>query len=572
MIRTRARQLLVALVLLAGGLAAAQGTDFQPVTDAMLLDPSPNDWINVRRTYDGWGYSPLNQINKQNAQRLQLVWSWSMGPGFSEPTPLVYRGVMYLPNPNAVVQALDAVTGDLLWEYKKEEPGRNGYGLMRNLAIYGDKIYVTTRDAHLVALDARTGKVAWDQKVADAALGFTYTTGPLVVRGKIVTSLNGCQRYKDEGDICFIAAHDAATGALAWKTSTVARPGEPGGDTWGSLPGNRRAGGDSWITGSYDAKTNLIYWSTSQAKPWAGFQRGDESGALLYTNSVLALDPDTGKIVWHRQLVPGDNHDMDETFENVLVDVAGQPSLFKIGKLGILWQIDRRKGEVLAAHDLGYQNLYDVDARTGRLTLRPGMRPAPGVPIQMCPTLSGFKSWRAMAYHPGTQALYVPLYVACETTTFNAVEPRPGGPGIGGARRSAYFHPQSPDKLGDFAALDVKTGRVLWRNRTRATMSTAALTTGGGLVIVGGNDRYLYVHDAADGRVLYQTRLPTSPQGFPVTYSVGGRQYLAVPVASESPSSWQNSATMLTPEVKRAPSFNGVLVFAVGDARAGSTQ
>jgi alcohol dehydrogenase (cytochrome c) len=302
------------LLMLTGGFPLAQVKEFNRVTDAMLLNPPPGDWLNFRRTLDGWGYSPLKQINKQNAHELQLVWSWAMGPGFSEPTPLVHDGVMYLPNPNAVVQALDAATGELLWEYKKEEPGRNGYGLMRNIAIYGDRIYVTTRDAHLVALDARTGAVAWDQKVADPALGFTFTTGPLVVKGKIVATLNGCQQYKLEGDICFISAHDADTGKLAWKTSTVARPGDPGGNSWGNLPVSRRAGGDSWTTGSYDPRTNLIYWSTAQAKPWTAFQRGDETGAeLLYTNSVLALDPDTGKIVWYKQLVPGDNHDMDET-------------------------------------------------------------------------------------------------------------------------------------------------------------------------------------------------------------------------------------------------------------------
>lgn len=556
------------MVCATGLLAVAQGGTFAPVTDAMLANPSPNDWINWRRTYDGWGYSPLNQINTGNAQHLQLAWTWNLPPGFSEPTPLVYNGVMYVPNANANVQALDAATGDLLWEFQKADVARQGYGLMRSLAIYGDRIFVTTRDAHLVALDARTGTLIWDTTVADPKLGFGFTSGPLVVKGKVVTSLNGCQRYKAEGDICFIAAFDPASGKEVWRTSTIARIGEPGGDTWGGLPMNRRAGGDSWITGSYDPTTNLIYWSTSQAKPWAGFQRGDPSGIELYTNCVLALDPETGKIVWYRQLIPGDNHDMDETFENVLVDHDGRNSLFKMGKLGIMWEIDRRTGAFISAHDLGYQTLYRLDSRTGTLTLREGMLPKPGGSgIDFCPSVGGFKSWRAMAYHPATQIFYIPLYLNCAIATFGDVTPGASEGGVGPNRRDMHFHPESPNSLGELVALDVR-GRTRWSHRTRTPIDSAVLTTGGGLVVAGDWDRNLFVFDAVTGKILFQTRLSTSIQGYPVTYAVRGRQYIAIPVGTETQTGWGNNPTTLTPERKRPGPGNVMFVFALPQTNA----
>ncbi|MBI2186514.1 MAG: PQQ-binding-like beta-propeller repeat protein, partial [Acidobacteria bacterium] len=288
----------VALSAMVLGVLEAQGPparSFTPVTDATLRNPSPNDWLHWRRTLDGWGYSPLSQITRDNVGQLQLVWSWAMRPGSNQATPLVYNGVMYLANPGSSVQALDAATGDLIWEYEREYEGAQGAGdrPMRGLAIWDDKIYVTTADAHIVALDARTGRVAWDVTVADNRKGYTYTSGALVVSGKIVAGMTGCSRYKD--DVCFISAHDGRTGKELWRTSTIARPGEPGGETWGDLPLMFRAGGDAWITGSYDPAANLIYFGTAQAKPWAQVVRGTD-GDALYTNATLALNPDTGKI------------------------------------------------------------------------------------------------------------------------------------------------------------------------------------------------------------------------------------------------------------------------------------
>ena len=227
-----------------------QVTDFRPVTDAMLQNPNPADWLNWRRTLDGWGYSPLRQINRDNAHQLQLTWATVLGPGLSEPTPLVYNGIMYIPEARGIVEAFDAVTGDPIWTFRKEFEAEDMATLFgwrartRSVAIYGAHIYVATPDAHLVALNAVTGDVVWDHTVADYTLGYRYSSGPVVVNGIIVAGMTGCDHYKD--DVCFISAHDAGTGEELWRTSTIAGPGEPGGDTWGDLPLAFRAGGDAW--------------------------------------------------------------------------------------------------------------------------------------------------------------------------------------------------------------------------------------------------------------------------------------------------------------------------------------
>jgi alcohol dehydrogenase (cytochrome c) len=558
----------VIVILLAAFIPApnAQVASFKPVTDAMLLNPDPADWPNWRRTLDGWGYSPLKQITTQNVNQLQLAWSWGLNPGISQPTPLVSNGMMYVPSPGGGVQTLDAATGDLLWEYRARPAGDAAprTSAMRTLAVYDDKVYIATADARLIALRARTGAVAWDHQVADNKLGYTYSSGPIVVKGMIVAGITGCQRYKN--DVCFISAHDAQSGKEIWRTSTIARPGEPGGDTWGDLPLTFRAGGDAWMPGSYDPNADLIYWGTAQAKPWTRFARGTD-GDALFTNCTLAIDPATGRIRWYYQHVPGETHDLDEAFERILVDVAGRSSVFTMGKLGILWELDRRTGAFVGARDLRYQNVLDVDPRTGKATYRPNMIPRAGVEIEFCPSSSGVKSLRAMAYHPETQAFYIPLNLSCEKGTFTNVERVEGGGGAGGGRRTNLMHPESPDGIGELLAMSARTGEILWRHRTRTPPNTATLTTAGGLVVVGDFDRYLYVHDAGTGRILFQTRLPTSVQGFPMTYAVNGRQYLAVPAGTGGGQWVTTIPAELTPEKKIAQSANAMFVFSLPDRR-----
>ena len=551
---------------LASPVFSEQVPDFRPVTEETLRNPDPRDWLNWRRTDNAWGYSPLDEIDRENVGQLQLAWSWAMDEGGAqEATPLVYDGIMYLPNPRDVIQALDAATGDLIWEYRPEvDPGvaGRGTGAQRSLAIYGDKIFGGTHGAHIVALDARTGQVVWDTEAADSSLGYEYTSGPIVVRGTVIAGITGCSRYKE--DICFISGYDAETGEEKWRTSTVALPGEPGGDTWGDLPLEFRAGSDPWIPGSYDPEANLVYWGTAQAKPWARSVRGTD-GDALYTNSTLALDPDTGEMVWYYQHLPGETHDMDEAFENILIDVGERPSLFKMGKLGILWQLDRQTGAFIYATDLGYQNIVDVDSETGEVTYRTDKIPEIGVEIDMCPSTSGLKGWRAMAFSPQTNALYIPMTLNCERAVFGPIERVIGGGGTGPVRRTDYKHPDSGGNLGQLQALDITTGEPLWRHRTPSPMNTATLTTAGGLVFAGDWDRHVYAYDAATGEILWQTRLVTSAQGFPVTYRANGKQYVAVPAGIGGASWAMLLPAELTPEIRRPNHGNSIHVFTLPD-------
>ena len=567
-------------MLLASSSSAAQVIDYTPVSEEMLRNPAPGEWLNWRGTDNAWGYSPLDQITLDNVGELQLAWSWAMDEtGSQEAAPLAHDGILYVPNPRGVIQALDGATGDLIWEYR---PGVTlrvdgtrtsdntglpanarvvvGRGVQKNIAIYGDMIYAATGDASIVAVDARTGREVWKTAVADPGLGYFYVAGPIVARGKLITGISGCERYKD--DVCFITGHDAITGQELWRTSTIARPGEPGGDSWGNLPLRFRAGSDAWIAGSYDAETNLVYWATSQAKPWARAVRGT-AGDALYTNSSLALDPDTGELVWHYQYLPGETHDMDEVFESVLIDLDGRRSLFKMGKLGILWQIDRTTGEFINATDIGYQNILSVDSETGEVRYRPGMIPEIGVEIEMCPSTSGFKSWRAMAFSPLTNALYIPVTLNCELATFGPTDRILGGGGTGPVRRINTPHPASEGNLGELLVIDIRNGEVMWRHRTPSPINTAALTTAGGLVFAGDWDRHMYAYNAQSGDILWQTRLPTSTQGFPISYLADGKQYVAIPVGGGG-SSWSTTLPReLAPSIRRPRNGNSLHVFAL---------
>ena len=575
-----------AVSALASTIGAAQDGTYSAVTDEMLHNAPQGEWLNWRGGDNSWGYSPLAQIDTDNVGQMQLAWSWALdNTGAVQAAPLVHDGIMFVPSPRGVIQALNAVNGDLVWEYRPvipeitEEPALEpgaprrrgaimpasafagvGRGVQKNIAIYSDKVFAATENASIVALDASTGVLVWETQVADPTLGYHYTAGPIVASGMLVTGITGCTRYKE--DVCFITGHDPTTGEERWRTSTIARPGEPGGDTWGDLPLQFRAGGDAWMSGSYDPDLNLVYWGTAQAKPWARAVRGTDEAAL-YTNSTLALNPDTGEMVWFFQHLPGETHDMDEVFESVLIDVGGQKSLFKIGKLGILWQLDRETGEYINATDLGYQNIVNLDTVSGQITYRDGLIPVIGQQLDMCPSTSGFKSWRSMAYHPETSALYIPITLNCELATFGPTERELGGGGTGPVRRINYLHPDSDGNLGELLAVDVPSGEVKWRYRSRAPINTAALTTAGGLVFAGDWNRYIYAFDADNGNILWQSRLTTSTQGFPMSYMVDGRQYVAVPVGL-SGASWSSMLPNdLAPELKRPRTGSAIHVFAL---------
>jgi len=561
------RSISMAIVLvLTGSLAIAQVDDYTVVTDAMLQNPDPADWLSWRRTLDGQGHSPLNEITTENVGQLQLTWSWSLEEGSQQTTPLVHGGTLYVANPGEIVQALDAETGEFIWEYRRDAPAPGpSYGgpppgrAHRNIAIYQNKIYLNTTDAHIIALDARTGNLVWDSDVG-RGVGYQYSSGSIIADGKVVSGLTGCGRYRD--DTCYIVGLDATTGEEIWRTSTIALPGDRGGDTWGDLPVMFRAGGDSWIPGSYDPVTKTLFHGTSQAKPWARAARGTD-GDALYTNSTLALDPASGEMKWYFQHLPGETLDMDEVFERILVDYDGRRSVFTMGKMAVLWELDLNTGGFRHAYDLGYQTFANVNPATGEVTYREGMVPELSEEIFWCPSTAGFKSWRAMSYHPDLETFFVPINLNCETAVFGPVDRIEGGGGTGPVRRTNHFHPDSQGELGEFLAIKMRTGEVLWRRRFETPINSAALTTAGGLAIAGSWDRYLYIFDASSGETLWQTRLPTSVQGFPISYAVNGKQYLAVPVGGGG-ASWSGMIpAQLMPEKKRPAGGNGLFVFSL---------
>ena len=510
---------------------AAQEPTYAPVTDERLRSPADGDWLMYRRTYDSWGYSPLDQITTANVADLEPAWLLSTGvtSGHESP-PVVNDGMMFITTPEDRVIAVDARTGEQLWLYTRQFPEgmAHPHRTNRGVALYGDKVYYTAHDAFVIALDATTGELVWETAVADYRAGYYMTIAPLVANGKVLVGPSGGER----GIRGFVAAYDAETGEEVWRTHTIPGPGDPGIETW---PGEtwRTGGASIWITGSFDPELNLTYWGTGNPGPWIGDQR---PGDNLYTNSVVAFDADTGELKGHHQYHWNGSWDWDEVSAPLLIDVPRDgrtiPTLVHPARNGYLWMLERGPDAITFVDAQAYvdQNVFTaIDPVTGRPEYDPERKPGTNRPATFCPSLWGGKDWPPAAYSPQTGYLYIPANEnLCSTIVGREVEYVPGRAFTGAS--SQVFVVNDAEHLGELQAWDLATGEQVWTHEFAESQNWGPImTTGGGLVFAGGtNDRYFRAFDAATGEVLWEQRTNSGVIGVPSSYEVDGVQYIAV--------------------------------------------
>lgn len=527
-----------------------------PVSDATLNNPPDGEWLNWRRTYDAAGFSPLRQITRINVKGLRVAWAWSLPNGPNEATPLVHDGVLFVHGYGDKLQALDAATGDLLWQYSRKLSSGSPTGVLfsvkRSFAIYGTRLFMLTTDTHVVALDIKTGSVVWDHAVGNPSAGFRLSGGPLVAKGKVMVGTVG---QAPGGN--YIVALDSNTGEEAWRFYTIARPGEHGGNSWNGLPIEKRSGASVYVAGSYDPSLNLAFFGTGQTYDTGPLRNlVKESGVTndgLYTDSTIAINPDTGKLVWYFQHLPNDQWDFDWAFERQVVKLPVDGMLRSLivtsGKQAIVDALDAETGKYAFSMDLGLQNVVTaIDPKTGAKMIDAKLVPGDGEIKMVCPHQNAARSWIPTSYNPTTKVLFIPMVEACMDMTPVAPDAADLSTGV---RWTIRPRPGSDGKFGRLEAINLETRKVVWVERGRAPRTTGVLATAGGVVFAGALDRVFAAYDDATGKELWRARLNDVPSSVPISYMVGGKQYVAMVVGNGGPQAVAFRG--LVPEIQNPP-------------------
>lgn len=506
-----------------------------PVSNAELAAPEDSDWLSWRRTYDAQGFSPLDQINRTNVADLQIAWKNELQVGPNMATPLVHEGVMYLLSAADTLLALDATNGEELWRYEHVLSGASSAKI--GIALHGDKVIMPTSDMHMLALDSKTGEIVWDHAFATNTGGVPYSlrAAPLIAGDKVIQGITAT--FVPAGGM--IVALDVNTGEESWRFNTVAQPNEPGGNTWNDLPAMARSGGSVWVPGSYDPELDLVYFGAAPTYDTnALLNRVDKEGVSndgLFTNTTMAFRPGTGELVWYFQHVKNDQWDLDWIYERHIMTVPFQGRDRKVvmtaGKMALYDALDAATGEYVFSMDMGLQNIIAaVDPTTGDKTMNANATPNPEDTHLLCPFANGGRNWQAASYNPDNKMLFLPIAEICMT----------GGPtGVGGLLSSGSVMTAAPMEgsdgmFGRLQAVNMETRELDWNFREVVTHASGTLATAGGVVFLGAIDQSFKAFDDRNGEVLWQTDLGDVAASFPITYSVGGKQYLAVVIGQPS--------------------------------------
>ena len=579
------QSLLIGLAALAALISVdVKAGEFNPVTTGMLESPDPSDWLMIGRTYDEQRFSPLDQVNQSNVNALRMAWTRGLPAGAESTIPIVYDGVLYVVSPINSVLALDATTGDLIWEYARETGPEFALPMLaatssKSLAIYHDMIYYTSPDGYLVALDVRDGSVRWEVESFIRYSGAKNTSAPIVVEGNVITA-RACRDHAN----CYISAHDAMTGNEVWKFYTAPGEGDPGGDSWGDVPTAKRVASIWGLPGSYDPEKGLIYWGTANPRPYTRLSRhGSADGtsrtapADLYSNSTLALKADSGELAWYYQHLPGDDWDADHTHERVLVRTSlnldadkvkwinpnirpgeQRDVVVHIGEGGGIWVLDRNDGEFLWAMpfpvDVPEFNISNIDVETGRTEINwDNVLKKDGDTVLSC--FHNTRSYWPMAYHPGTNAIYVAFHDYCLGMTADLSSPS------GWTDRAGRIRPGVDlDKAHALGKIDMATGELTRLHESRVPGNGAVLATAGDLIFWGDADRRFRAFAPDDGEVLWETILGGVIQMSTITYAVDGKQYIAV-MTGDGNSATRNPVKLAGLTVPRG--HNAIYVFAL---------